>query len=274
MNATLTVGMENVDGALSKVHVFVVNTRRRSGEDSEEHVMKARRELGVFKTGIIGQADAVRECVSPEINGKWTQANFSVEHGALLKIFANVKARHNAVPVAHSVYVRADDNADLIRLRIRLSGHSRCTHSHVQMLGRFVILTLEEAVRLGAPQPNPDWARQFMRIGAPHSLFEPIEVLEGGVRPQGRRRDQSTAAAPAVAMQTRSRRRPHIVMPQPVAIVPMEGVTLDDIMGPQSRPAGAAPVANPLPTVLPTPEPVPDDAPRSPGGLQRRRRAM
>lgn len=211
MIATITTGKEEVEGASAKVHAFVHLPRV-----GEEHVAKCTQPARCRKLGNVAWQDAVNDGnADARITGAWGTSNYEIAEGTLIKVFANVKARWNGLPIQHSLWLLAGESFDLVRLHIRLTQSARCALQEVHMTGKFRVLTLAEAVRAhGVPRPNADWAAQFMALDNRNSLMT-LEVLERGHRqrtpapvatpqpePASRRgRNRTAALVPAPASQ-------------------------------------------------------------------------
>ena len=112
---------------------------------------------------------------SPEVGGSWRSFNWSeCPEGQLVEVYASVK-RNVGFPDQCRIVLRARNDAALRKITAKLPGAGNSTKNTVEVLGRFDVLTLDEAAAFGY-QPKSIYEAQYdveAREG-----FVSIDILE------------------------------------------------------------------------------------------------
>lgn len=145
-----TTGHENFQTGSAKSYLFVTPTRATPGK--EMHIGIASRAGGGIRQVGSPQSVPAAPGMRPEM-GKWTTCNYNIPEGTLLKLFASRSGGFGSMRIQASLFLLARDHAAFRRVSTILTGHPKATFSRVQVEGRFDIITVDEAIRLGANVP-------------------------------------------------------------------------------------------------------------------------
>lgn len=146
---TLT-GQETFGETSAKAFIFHVPTTAIRGTGKELH-------LGVVaKAGIPGFSRVGPATTFPIAPGylielgMWTRATYDVPEGAVLKIYAQKALGFSQRRVMAAMLLRVRSTAALQRVSAILTGNTVASISRANFEGRFDILTVNEAMALGA----------------------------------------------------------------------------------------------------------------------------
>ncbi|QIG76106.1 hypothetical protein EVC24_085 [Rhizobium phage RHph_I4] len=144
-------GDQNFPNGSSKLHLFFVPTRQRMGQECH---------IGQLAKGANPDVPCTASNVrrfsamngAPETIGRWTQANYDVPEGVVLKLFGSRRnsiqgqslQNHTAV-----IYLQVRSNAALTSINFSLLTHDRSPITRAELQGRFDILTGAELAQLG-----------------------------------------------------------------------------------------------------------------------------
>lgn len=168
------MGMENLPDASAKSHVFVVPTARLPFGGKETHLgIAAKQRNGISATGVqtLPAAPGLRD-----ETGRWTQGNYTIPEGTLLKIFGQRSGAFGQMRVSASMFIQLREDAAFQSVATRLSGHQKAAFTTAPVQGRFDILTVEQARALGAEVP-PVFEGQFNELLVSR-VFQ-LTVMEG-----------------------------------------------------------------------------------------------
>lgn len=90
--------------------------------------------------------------------GAWQTRTFTAQEGLILQIFGSRRQRWNSLMASSNFFIKMRANAAHRRIilpTLRIAGKSM--RNEVAVEGRFDLITLEEAERLGVPAPIPNF---------------------------------------------------------------------------------------------------------------------
>ncbi|AHC30468.1 hypothetical protein CC53_gp051 [Rhizobium phage vB_RleS_L338C] len=144
-------GDQNFPNGSAKLHLFFVPTRQRMGQ--EVHIGQLARGVN---PDVPCSATNIRRFNAmngaPETLGKWTQANYDVPEGVVLKLFGTRRTSiqgQNIGSASAVIYVQARSNAALTSIDFSLIPNDRSPITRAELQGRFDILTGAELAQLG-----------------------------------------------------------------------------------------------------------------------------
>lgn len=178
--ATCT-GSENFETGSAKSHLFLVPDRPG---DKEVHIgVAAKNGKGNVRTigagGRVGASRTIRQ----EIAGTWSNTNYDVPEGRVLKLFGTRSGGWGSVRVQANLLLRLRATAPLYRVGAILTGHPSATYNRAVTEGRFDILGLDEALALGVPIPTT--FRHSFEDVMTRRMFEIVQVeRESAAAPQ------------------------------------------------------------------------------------------
>lgn len=146
-----TTGAQNFPTGSTKLHVFFVPTRLRMGQ--ELHIGQMAK--GMNPDVPVTSANVQRFPAmngAPETLGTWTQAQYNIPEGVVLKVFGSkrISTQGQALPTRTAcIYVQVRSGAPLTSIGFNLIEHDRSPVSRAEMQGRFDILTMAELAQLG-----------------------------------------------------------------------------------------------------------------------------
>lgn len=146
-----TTGFENFQNGGAKAHLFVVPTQRFPGK--ELHIGIAARSGGVVRQIGFPQTIPAAPGMRPEM-GQWTQGNYEVPEGMVLKAFAHRSGGFGTMRVQASMFLRMREQAAYRRIGTILTGNPKASYTRVWIEGRFDILTLAQAREHGINVPT------------------------------------------------------------------------------------------------------------------------
>lgn len=148
-----TTGFENFSSGSAKVYVFSLPTPAFPGNESNLHLLSRAGVSGVRAVGTATAAPAAPGV--PYDRGKWTTQTFDIPEGMVLKVFANRStSAFGQMRIMANMAIRMRAQGPLMRLSAILTQHQNATYTRANIEGRFDILTLEEALALGASIPS------------------------------------------------------------------------------------------------------------------------
>jgi hypothetical protein len=148
---TATCGKENFPGVgTSQFHVFFVPTS--SAQGSEVH-LGVQSKKGAYVTGVGFQRPIPAAVGMREELGKWTHGTYDVDEGIVLKAFCMKKTANVSSASQFNQLIRVRARAAHRRLSFPTLGWSRGAFASVSIEGRFDLLTLDEARRIGVTIP-------------------------------------------------------------------------------------------------------------------------
>jgi hypothetical protein len=166
-----TTGHENFQSGSAKSYLFVTPTRRFPGK--EMHIGVAAKAQGAIRQTGSPQTVPAAPGMRPEM-GRWTTCNYDVPEGTLLKLFAVRSGGFGSMRVQGSLFLMVREHAAFRRVQTILTGHPKAAYSRVNIEGRFDLLTVDQAVALGAVVPNH--FRTSFEEGMVRRAFEIIEI--------------------------------------------------------------------------------------------------
>lgn len=86
---------------------------------------------------------------APEIGGKMTRMTYEVANGEILKVFGQRRAGAGKLTISACQFLRVRDTAALTEVTVRLLSDPNVTEPFAKVIGRFDLITLEEAKSLG-----------------------------------------------------------------------------------------------------------------------------
>lgn len=179
----MLTGHETFPSQSAKVHVFSSPTREVPSNGSEIHVLAA---LQLSERRLRRNGSSQTFQIAPGYRdelGRWTRSVIDAPEGALFKIYAYRNTSWNTRTVHANQYIVMRENAAYRRIRISLSGAPNATFTHAEVKGRFDMLSMEDAIALGAVV-RPQFAHHF----APNNVGLLMEVTE--LEPEVRSRPQ------------------------------------------------------------------------------------
>lgn len=144
-------GDQNFPTGSSKLHLFFVPTRNHMGQELHVGIMAKGANPNVPITSSNVRRFAAMNG-APETLGRWTQANYEIPDGVVLKLFASKRAsmqgqrltQHMAV-----IYVQARSQGAMNSIGFNLIPHERSPINRAEMQGRFDILSVRELAQMG-----------------------------------------------------------------------------------------------------------------------------
>jgi hypothetical protein len=156
-------GSQNFPTGSTKLHIFFVPTRLHMGQ--EIHIGQlARRMNPDVPASASGTVRFSAYSGGPTTLGEWTQANYEIPEGVVLKVFGMKKATMQGQSLGSytaNVFIQLRSGAALNRLSFNLLTHDRSPISAANIEGRFDILSPAEMAQLG--------------IGMSPQLFQTLE---------------------------------------------------------------------------------------------------
>ena len=146
-----TTGNENWEHASAKCQLFFTPTAAFAGKE----VPIWRLSKGDNPSVPVAQASTMRTAAAPgliDAFGFWNTSTYAIPEGVLLKLFAQRKNTSIGAGghLLGSMFLRARNDAPLIRVSVGLIGDSRAAFTAVHTEGRFDVMSLAEAEARGA----------------------------------------------------------------------------------------------------------------------------
>lgn len=146
-----TTGDQNFATGSTKLHLFFVPTRRHMGQELH---------IGRLAQGANPEVPCTssNKRVFPAMNGApntlglWTQANYEVPEGVVLKVFGSKRTSIQGQRLNNhtaTIYIQVRSGAALSSIGFQLLPHDRSPITRAELQGRFDILTVAELAQLG-----------------------------------------------------------------------------------------------------------------------------
>jgi hypothetical protein len=144
-----TTGNSNFPDGSAKVFVFHTPTPGHVGKGKETNLYQS--QVGER----VGQSITV-PAASRYVDeyGKWTTSSFQIPDGALLKIYGQRQGQWLTERLIAQTFIQARDGAAYRRITIDLIDWVHADVTQVTIEGRFDLVTLHEALGLGATVPD------------------------------------------------------------------------------------------------------------------------
>lgn len=167
-----TTGFENYQNGSSKTYLFHVPCTRFPGKELNIGI-HAKSATNVRKIGLPNKYVPVPG-LRPEM-GQFTDTNYEVEDGTILKIFTTRSGGFGSMRVQGSIFIRCRSSGPLMRIGAILTGAERSLINRAWTEGRFDFVPVDEAERFGVP-PVPMHFRGSFDESMVRRAFEIIEV--------------------------------------------------------------------------------------------------
>lgn len=153
MLLSVTSGSENFpDVGVSKFYTFYTPCREHSGTEAHIGQRAKMRQANLIPSGFPQGHPAAPGFI--DHYGRWTMSTYDVANGVMLKIFASMKRHGVSRATTMNQLIRVRAGAALRRINFRTLGWSKGAFAVVHVEGRFDLLTVEEATRLGVVIPE------------------------------------------------------------------------------------------------------------------------
>ncbi len=86
---------------------------------------------------------------APEVGGKMIRTSYEVANGEILKVFGQRRAGAGKLTFSACQFLRVRDTAALVELTVRLLSDPSVVEPYAKIVGRFDLITLDEAKSLG-----------------------------------------------------------------------------------------------------------------------------
>lgn len=165
MLLTATTGFETFTGASAKAYAFALPSRDFV---FKETMLQAAVKLGI---GITKLGTTATIPAAPGLSremGYWATSVFNIPDGMLVKLYMHRNGAYGTARVMASLILQGRATGPLQRVAARLTGHASSSISLAVFEGRFDVLSLHDALRLGAMVP----------AGMQYS-YDPVHVARG-----------------------------------------------------------------------------------------------
>ncbi len=201
----VTTGDENLKQAIAKVYVFHSPT----DESSKELALSRAAKDEVGKVKQVGSHTFIGAVIGikPQIGGQWVTTSYDIVEGEIIKIFASKKTTWKGLLTTACLFLRIRQEAPLHKIKVKLLNSFQTKLKTADIVGRFDVLTLEEARSYGVTV-MPHFESYFAPI-VTSALFE-VEVLEKSTAPKEKIETTVLPAvgdAPEIVVRRRKQRR-------------------------------------------------------------------
>jgi hypothetical protein len=162
-------GSETFPSGSAKSFTFVVPTRRHPGKEVHIGIACKERRQGFNQSGA-PEFIPIAPGYKREL-GVWTRCTYDVPEGTVLKIFAQRSGGFGEMRIQGQILIQLRAQAAYRRIGSVLTGNEKANLRHANTEGRFDILTLDDAERLGIDIPyhfrpafDPSMVRRAFQI--------------------------------------------------------------------------------------------------------------
>ena len=145
-------GYETFADASAKTQVFFVPSTLFPGKETPLGIVARGASSGIRRLGEAVRVPSARGQRS-DIVGEWTTATYDIPDNTICKIWMQKNAGAGRIKVTASQFLIARSTGPLTRLAARLTEKPNATYTRAVFEGRFDLLTLADARRMGVVVP-------------------------------------------------------------------------------------------------------------------------
>lgn len=144
---TFTTGKEARDEIYAKQYIFWVPRTREAGQECYLGDAVSNPRSGITSLGTVSRVPAITG--KNDLKGSWHTSQVSCPSGTVFKISGTRKMQRLALPKSGNLFVRVREDGPLHRIKFPTLQMNDSTLSHVEVVGRFDVLTIARVDELG-----------------------------------------------------------------------------------------------------------------------------